>query len=268
MFTIKEYVRPDSLDEAYDLLIKNKKNAIIGGMLWMRLGKRTINTGIDLSNLGLDKIVQTENEFEIGSMVTLRDLETNKELNEEFQNIFKESVRHIVGVQFRNLATVGGSIYSRFGFSDILTAFLALDSYVLLHNKGIVKMEEFAKMDYEKDIIEKIIVKKDGSKNAYFTQRLSETDLPILAFAVSKVNDKWKISVGGRPSKAELAHKAASILSKNPTKEEIEKAGDETSKELIFGSNMRGSKEYREYLSKVFLKRAIEEINGGLTYDD
>lgn len=41
----------------------------------------------------------------------------------------RESLRHIVGVQFRNLATVGGSIFGRFGFSDVLTMFLALDSW-------------------------------------------------------------------------------------------------------------------------------------------
>lgn len=44
----------------------------------------------------------------------------------------KESLRHIVGVQFRNLATVGGSLWGRFGFSDVLTLLLALDAQVEL----------------------------------------------------------------------------------------------------------------------------------------
>ncbi|MCR6514617.1 MULTISPECIES: FAD binding domain-containing protein [Clostridium] len=268
MFTIKEYVRPESLDEAYKILMKNKKNAIIGGMLWMRLGKRTINVGIDLSHLGLDKIIEREDEFEIGSMVTLRELETDESLNLAFQNIFKEASRHIVGVQFRNLATVGGSIYSRFGFSDVLTAFLVLDCYVVLHNGGKVSILDFNNGDYERDIIEKIIIKKNNSKNIYLNQRLSETDLPIIAMAVSKENDKYKIAVGARPSKAELAKKASDLLIGNPTDEEIDRASEEIIKELDFGSNMRASKEYREYLSKVFLKRALDIINGGETYDD
>ena len=43
----------------------------------------------------------------------------------------REAVRHIVGVQFRNCATVGGSIYGRFGFSDVLTpvSYTHLDVY-------------------------------------------------------------------------------------------------------------------------------------------
>lgn len=39
-------------------------------------------------------------------MVTLRELETNEQLNHFTQGAIKESVRHIVGVQFRNLATL------------------------------------------------------------------------------------------------------------------------------------------------------------------
>lgn len=267
MFTVREYIKPNSLEEAYEILIKGKTNTILGGLLWLKMGYKNIGTAIDLSNLNLDKIIEDKNEFHIGSMVTLRDLEKHKELNEEFQGLFKKSVEHIVGVQFRNLATLGGSIYSRFGFSDVLTAFLALDSYVVLHKGGIIPLEDFSKAPYEKDIIIEIIVKKDKSKSVYLTHRLSETDLPVLAMAVSKINDNWRISVGSRPNKAELALEASKKLSSNPTKEEIKNAGEKIINELIFGTNMRGSKEYREILTKVFLRRAIEEINGG-NYDN
>ena len=56
MFTIKEYVRPNSLEEAYEILSKNKTNTILGGLLWLKMGKKNINTAIDLSNLNLNKI--------------------------------------------------------------------------------------------------------------------------------------------------------------------------------------------------------------------
>ena len=44
----------------------------------------------------------------------------------------------------RNCATVGGSVYARFGFSDILTCLLALDAYVELYHGGMVPIKEFA----------------------------------------------------------------------------------------------------------------------------
>ena len=79
MFTIKKYVVADSLEEAYKLN-QSKKANILGGLLWMKMGHKTIQTGIDLSNLGLDKIEENDEYFEIGAMVRLRDLEVHEGL--------------------------------------------------------------------------------------------------------------------------------------------------------------------------------------------
>ena len=81
-------------------------------------------------------------------LVTLRERETNEQLNHFTQGAIKESVRHIVGVQFRNLATIGGSIYGRFGFSDVLTLFMALDCEVELYPTGRVSIKKFANMKF------------------------------------------------------------------------------------------------------------------------
>ena len=52
-----------------------------------------------------------------------------------------------MGVQFRNSVTIGGSIYSRFGFSDILTSLLTLDTYVEMYKGGIIPLKDF--VEYE-----------------------------------------------------------------------------------------------------------------------
>ena len=129
MLTIKRYVRAQSLDEAYTLCQK-RANVVLGGMLWLKTQNRTVDTAIDLSDLGLDTIEETPDAYRIGAMVTLRTLEQHPGLNELTRGALADSVRSIVGVQFRNLATVGGSLYGRFGFSDVLTLFLALDAMV------------------------------------------------------------------------------------------------------------------------------------------
>ena len=46
-------------------------------------------------------------------------------------------------MQFRNGATLGGSLWRRMGFSDIVTAFLAMDSYVELHEGVVVQQQCF-----------------------------------------------------------------------------------------------------------------------------
>ena len=104
MVTIQNYIRVKSLEEAYQLNQK-KGSCIIGGMLWTKMQNRTILTAIDLCDLKLDQIEETENEIIIGSMVSLRQLELHRGLNNYTQNSVRDAVKDIVGVQFRNLAT-------------------------------------------------------------------------------------------------------------------------------------------------------------------
>ena len=206
MFRAEDYVKVDSLSEAYELCQK-RSSLVVGGMVWLKMTSVTKRTIVDLSGLGLDKIEETKEEFRIGAMCTLRQLETDQGLNQYFGGIFKECTRHIVGVQMRNLATVGGSIYSRFGFSDILTCLMALDTYVELYHGGMVPLEEFSKRPVrrdDRDILVRIIIKKDGRKAAYTTQRNSETDFPVIACCVSRWGNDWYVAVGARPGRAQV----------------------------------------------------------------
>ena len=129
MLRIKEFVKAETLEQAYELNQK-RTNRILGGMLWMRMSNTNIQKAIDLSDLGLDTVEETDDAFVIGCMVTLRTLELHDALNTMCDGLIRKSVEDIVGVQFRNLATIGGSLFGRFGFSDVLTAFLVLDTYV------------------------------------------------------------------------------------------------------------------------------------------
>ena len=174
------YVRVGNAAEAYELLQKNRNNKIVGGGIWMRLGSRRVATAIDLSACGLDQIEETETEFRIGAMCTLRQLERHVELNALVNNVFEFAVHDIVGVQLRNTATVGGSIYGRFGFSDVLSAFLALDSYVELTGAGRVPLAEFVDMGYVRDVIEHVVVVKHDYRASYEAVRKAATDFPSL----------------------------------------------------------------------------------------
>ena len=74
MLKIKNYVKAESLEQAYEL--NQKRTAcVLGGMVWLKMGNRVVTTAIDLSGLGLDTITETESEFVIGCMTPLRDLE-------------------------------------------------------------------------------------------------------------------------------------------------------------------------------------------------
>lgn len=261
MITIQKYVRAQSLEEAWELN-QSKRNRIIGGMLWMRLGSGSVNTAIDLSGLGLNTIEETDEEFSIGAMTTLRDLEMHAGLNSYSCNAVKKAVKDIVGVQFRNMATVGGSIWGRFGFSDVLTVFLAMDTYVELYKGGIMSLEEFASMRADNDILVRIIVKKTPGKVVYTSMRNQRTDFPVLACAVSCLDGQYRLSVGARPSRARVFRDEKGILAGGITEQSAKDFAQYAGKTVHTGSNMRGSAAYRSHLVKVLTERSLQELGG------
>ena len=250
MITIQKYVRAQSLEEAWQLN-QNKRNRILGGMLWLRLGRGSINTAIDLCDLGLNTIEETDDRITIGAMVTLRDIEMHEGLNRYTNGAVADAVKDIVGVQFRNMATVGGSIWGRFGFSDVLTVFMAMDAYVELYKGGIVPLEQFAQMKKDNDIHVRLIVRKTSCKMAYTCVRNQRTDFPVLACAVAEMNGEYRACVGARPARAiricsEKAEDFPSFVAQNVPTE----------------GNMRGSAAYRTHLIRVLVERAMTSLRG------
>ena len=250
MITIQKYIRAQSLEEAWQLN-QNKRNRILGGMLWLRLGKGTVGTAIDLCDLGLDTVEETEEQFSIGAMATLRDIEMHAGLNAYTSGAVANAVKDIVGVQFRNMATVGGSIWGRFGFSDVLTVFLALDSYVELYKGGIVPLEEFAKMKKDNDILVRLIVKKPPCKVVYTSMRNQRTDFPVIACAVAEMNGEYRASIGARPARAMLLRS-----------DKAEGFADFVAENAPTEGNIRGSAAYRTHLIRVLTERCMAELGG------
>lgn len=274
MFYYNQYVRAQSLDEAYELYQK-KPNFVLGGMLWLKMKNKTLGTAIDLCDLGLDQIDEDENEFRIGAYATLRQIETHEALNAYTHGAIAESVRHIVGVQFRNVATVGGSIWGRFGFSDVMTIFRALGAKVQLHKAGIMDLDEFAALPRTtRDVLVSVIVPKNAKGIVYLSQRNQSTDFPVLTCAVANRSGRYVAVIGASPYMAEPVwdedgildgitgaksdgNKALTENSENNGK--IEKFAGYVAEHIRFGSNIRAGAEYREMICRVLTRRAVKQ---------
>ena len=261
MLTIREYKQAATLEEAWQLNQK-RPNRVLGGMLWMRLSKGNVQTAIDLSALGLDTIEETEAEFRIGAMVSLRQLELHAGFTAYSEGANKEALRHIVGVQFRNLATVGGSVFGRFGFSDVLTLLLVMDSYVELYKGGIVPLADFVNMPYDRDILVRIIVKKTAAHYSYKSVRISKTDFPVLTCAAALTQEGVQAAVGARPAKAELVKDAEQLATLPMTVEKAQAFAEYAAGLLLTETNPRGSAAYRTHLIKVLIARCLTELGG------
>ena len=271
MIQYKDYVFAESLDQAYELNQK-KNNIILAGNGWRKMSDRQYGTAIDLSRLGLDQIEETEEAYIIGCMVTLRQIETHSGLNGFTDGAVKESVRHIVGTQFRNCVTVGGSIFGRYGFSDVLTVFLAMDSYVELYKGGVISLAEFAQMKYDNDILVHLIVKKTPLKMAYTSFRNQSTDFPVLTCAVGLSDGNVKTVIGARPVRAgvvgdpeELLKEilgADGSLDKDATEntEAVKQYAAWAADQFTYGDNLRAGAAYRKHLAAVLVKRNIMKV--------
>ncbi len=190
-------------------------------------------------------------------MATLRQLEKHEGLNRLTDGAIKDCVRDIVGVQFRNLATVGGSLFGRFGLSDVLTLFMAAGAKLELYHGGIVTVEEFARMPFDRDILTHVIFPGKEQRIAWHSFRNARTDFSVLNCCVSLEEKETRCCVGARPMKAVCLRDEQGILKDGITKESARAFGRYVKENVKTGSNLRGSGEYRSMLAETLAKRAL-----------
>lgn len=105
-------------------------------------------------------------------------------------------------------------------------------------------------MNYDNDILVAVHIVKTPVKITYLSQRNTATDFPVIAVAVSEYNEKLHVGIGARPVRAETL---TLDLSEKADMEHLVKKVQE---QFSFGSNRRGSADYRRHIAGVLVKRA------------
>jgi CO/xanthine dehydrogenase FAD-binding subunit len=122
---IREYLRPTSVEEALLLLSEDgKKRKPLGGGTSLSHQQAEQFGVVDLQDVGLDQIEMAGQGVEVGAMVRLERLLANPMVNTEI----KRAIRIDTGENIRNMATIGGWLFSGDGRSLFSTALLALDA--------------------------------------------------------------------------------------------------------------------------------------------
>lgn len=261
---IKTYERPKTLKAAYDLLFGDGTRQIMAGGAWQRLSEKPVDVMVGLEQLGLDSIEEDDKAFKIGAMTSLRSVEMHDTLSRVCDGILSQAVGDILGVPFRNTATIGGSVMGRYPFSDVITPLLALDAELDFFKRGRLTLESFLAMKRpEIDILTHIIVPK-AHGHGYF-KKVSNTrlDFSILNLAVTNRQDNVNIVIGSRPSKALKATEAMHVVNTASKRDHacFEQASDAVLKEISFGSNARASADYRKQLAKTYTMRGLKAVH-------
>ena len=257
---VNEYYRASSLEDAYQKLQASPKNAIVAGGLWMKKMGQSYDSLIDLSKLGLDKISDASDEVIVGSMVSQRDFEDSKIVSFLFAGAPAFAVREVMGVNFRNLATIGGSIMGRYPFSDVITGLLPYDVELEFYPAQKMSLEEY--LNYKgklNAILVAVHIKKVEGKGFFKKVKTTALDFPIVNIAVAKDNKEYRVVVGARPMVAARSYKAMEYL--NNGGKDFAKAAELAVEELSFMDNKDASKEYRVDLAKVYVRRGLEEVS-------
>lgn len=260
---ISNYHKATSLQDAYEVLTESRNHAIIAGGGWLKLSSRTVEKAVDLSDLPLDYVNETENAVEIGSMTPLQKIVESESVKSLCKGMLTQAVAQIMGVSLRNLVTIGGSVVGKFGFSDVLTPLLAMEAKLVFYKQGEITLTEFmAQRGRTDDVLEKIVLPK--TKGTGYFKKVAKTplDFSILNLAVAVSDGHYKIVVGSRPSVATLCEEAMDYVNgkKTLSDDDVEKAATLVCENVKFGQNPRASEEYRKELAYVYTKRGLKEV--------
>jgi CO/xanthine dehydrogenase FAD-binding subunit len=128
---IRDYYRPQTLDEALTLLSQPDTLPLGGGTV-LTQSKPTIVSVVDLQALGLNKLRKAGNNLEIGATVTLQQLLES----EHTPPALKQAIQLEAPLNIRDVATVAGALVACDGRSPFAVAMLALDAQVTVNGQG------------------------------------------------------------------------------------------------------------------------------------
>ncbi|PIV80496.1 FAD-binding protein [bacterium CG17_big_fil_post_rev_8_21_14_2_50_64_8] len=251
------YLKPRSAAEAAALLAEHRRAVIIGGGAYVRLGSRRIDVAVDLYDAGLDYVRRTPNGLELGAMATFRMLETAPELQDYADGILVRCVERIVGVQVRNITTVGGTLFGRYGFSNLITALLALDAEVALHHAGRMPLGDFLATKPDScDLLTAVFLPDQVWRASWQDMTRTVNDYAVLNVAAARCGDQARVVVGARPGRGVRCPEAEAALLAG----DADGAAEVAASTLEFGNDVRAGGDYRRELCRTLVARATAEV--------
>ena len=251
----KSFQRVSSLKEACKLVKESPRNKIVAGGLWLKKGNAEADILIDLSQLGLDKIEDKKDYIEIGAMVTQRQFEQSKLV----PDMAKDAVKSIMGPAFRNIATIGGSVFGKFGFSDVITGLLGYQVDLVFYPEATMSLLDYVKKPgFYDGILTHVRIYKENLKGFFKKVGITALDYPILNIAVTK-GKEYRVVVGSRPLVASRCEKTEAYL--NNGGKDFAKAAEMAVEELKFGDSIATKGDYRKQLALTYVRRGLEEVS-------
>ena len=273
--TVGEYLVPRSLPEAIDLLERHGPELLVmaGGTLTMPL----INEGIampdrvmSLRHAGLGGIERRGDVLGIGATTTLTQL-----LAEEGVPLLREAARNMASWPIRNMATVGGNLFTPPPGGDVAVALLALDAQVRLagpRGTRVVPLADFhtgfmTNALAADELLVEISVPTTVRQTAFIKFGRKHANTPaVVTVAVALERRDGQISAArialgaAGPHPIRIAGAEAAIVGSALEAGVIEQAAEAAVRECRPLTDALATEWYRRRMVGVFVRRALELI--------
>lgn len=279
---IRVFHQPRTIKDAVRLLHKTGSEAclVAGATDLVLRAPRSVTALVDISHLGLSYIKRDGKAVRIGATTTMSALEHSAVIQRLGNGILAQAAANCGGVQTRNMATIGGNLANASPAADTATPLLALDAEVVMRGlRGQKRMPLSAffsgphKSAAEGFLLIEIVIPAGTPRTAWSLQRLARTerDLAIVSVAAAiQLNRQdrctWaRIALGAVAAQPMRAQTAESVLAGQVVHRElIETAAEAAAQEIEPLTDVRASAEYRRAMTRVLVRRALQECAGRL----
>ena len=153
---------------------------------------------------------------------------------------------------------MGGSVFGKFGFSDVVTALLGFKVELVFYPEAVMSLDEYVKKPgFADGILTEVRIYKSSAKSFFKKVKATALDYPILNVCVTHDKD-YRIVVGSRPLVSSLCENGMKYL--NEGGKDLDHAVELCMQELKLGDSISAKSEYRSHLARVYLKRGLVEV--------
>ncbi|WP_420627450.1 FAD binding domain-containing protein [Candidatus Leptofilum sp.] len=262
------YFRPESLEEALNLLAKPNSAPLAGGTKLLATEEGLPGTAIiDLQASGLSqaKLLPVNNNhiLAVGATLTLAKLHQflQAELADNAAALLLQTAIHQAGPNtYRNAATLGGTIASCLPDSELLAALLVLEATVTL--RGLTSQNILSLADYLADaerpsgLITTISIPLPAGRGASHRVARTPADYPIVSITGWQLPDGSvrlaATGLGERPFRLTQAEQA--------TQTDSAAAANAAANANTHPGDFRGDANYRAEMAAVLTRRTLNQL--------
>ncbi|HEY7126913.1 MAG TPA: FAD binding domain-containing protein [Ktedonobacterales bacterium] len=272
LLNVTEYYRPDTLEEALQLLRRPgvKTVPLAGGTLLVGQRDDSVQAVVDLKALGHNTIQEQQGRIHLGAMVTLQQLVESQLAQEIADGILAKAAKSSAARLIRNAATVGGTLAAGpAAHADLAVALAALGAQV--HLVGVaersVPVEEVFAQRQSDELLTEINFHRPAAHAAGAFLRVARApdDVALVHVAAlvqmeGGVCQRIHLAVGGVGMSPVRLDAAETVLYQQaPDETRIAAAVSAGLADFNPPPDFRASPEYRKEIAGVLARRALQQ---------